>query len=166
MQTQITNKLAAITYFGQGPQENYRDRMEGAFLGTYRTDAAGMMTQYVYPQENGNRCNTRWITFADRKGRGIQFIGATPLFVSAWNTTQDELERAKHIGEAAVLENAQTVNIDHLQTGVGGTDTWSHKARPSDQYRLLDKAYGYRFIIRPVQNDRDAVDAGRRYCTR
>ena len=166
MQTQITNKLAAITYFGQGPQENYRDRMEGAFLGTYRTDAAGMMTQYVYPQENGNRCNTRWITFADRKGRGIQFIGATPLFVSAWNTTQNELERAKHIGEAAVLENAQTVNIDHLQTGVGGTDTWSHKARPSDQYRLLDKAYGYRFIIRPVQNDRDAVDAGRRYCTR
>ncbi|WP_418991552.1 glycoside hydrolase family 2 TIM barrel-domain containing protein [Alistipes sp.] len=165
MQTEVTNQLAVITYFGLGPQENYRDRLEGAFLGTYRTDAAGMMTQYVYPQENGNRCNTRWIAFTDPKGRGIQFVGAAPLSVSAWNTTQEELDRAKHIGEACVLEDAQTVNIDHLQTGVGGTDSWSRKARPAERYRLLDKTYAYRFLIRPVQNDRDAVDAGRRYCT-
>jgi len=166
MQTQVTNELAAITYFGQGPQENYSDRAEGAFLGTYRTDAAGMMTRYVYPQENGNRCNTRWIAFTDPKGRGIQFIGAAPLCVSAWNTTQEELDRARHIGEEQLLEDAQTVNIDHLQAGVGGTDSWSRKARPSDRYRLLDKTYDYSFIIRPVQGDRDAVDAGRRHPTK
>ena len=163
MQTQVANKFGDIAYFGRGPQENYRDRLEGAFLGTYRTDAAGMMTQYVYPQENGNRCDVKWMTLTDRKGHGIQFIGATPLCVSVWNTTQEELEGAKHIGEAKELENAQTVNIDHLQIGVGGTDTWSQKARPSDQYRLLGKTYSYRFVIRPVRGGRDAVAAGRQY---
>ncbi len=166
LQTQITNRLATISYFGQGPQENYSDRMEGSFLDIYRTDAAGMMTQYVYPQENGNRCNTRWIAFTDQKGFGIQFIGATPMSVSAWNTTQNELDQAKHIGEASILEHSQTVNIDHLQTGVGGTDTWSRKARPSAPYRLLDKTYNYRFVIHPIQNHRDAIDAGRQYRTR
>ena len=163
MQMQLTNELHDITYFGRGPQENYRDRLDGIFLGTYRTTAAEMMTHYVYPQENGNRCDTRWIALTGRKGSGIQFIGQNPLSVSVWNTTQQELEQAKHVGEARVLEDSQTVNIDLVQTGVGGTDSWSRKARPSDQYRLLDKRYAYRFFIRPVQNFRDAVDGGRRY---
>lgn len=163
MQTQITNKLFAITYFGRGPQENYQDRKDGIFLGTYQTNATEMMTQYVYPQENGNHCDTRWIAFTDRKGSGIQFIGRNPLSVSVWNTTQKELDQAKHIGEAKVLNDSQTVNIDHLQAGVGGTDSWSRKARPSDQYRLLDKKYAYRFFIRPIHDIKDAIDGGRQY---
>jgi beta-galactosidase len=69
-----------------------------------------------------------------------------------------------HIGEPQMLVDAFVINVDHAQTGVGGTDSWSQRARPSNQYRLLEKNYSYGFYIRPVKNTADAVAAGRRLC--
>ena len=43
------------------------------------------------------------------------------------------------------------VNLDLVQIGVGGTDSWSQRARPYDQYRLLDKEYTYSFYLMPVK---------------
>ena len=164
LQGQVSNELECVTYFGRGPQENYSDRNDGIFLGTWETSVAAMMTDYVYPQENGNRTDVRWISMADLEGNGIQFLGVEPLSVSAWNITQENLHKAAHINEKERLHGAYVVNIDHCQTGVGGTDSWSQKARPSDQYRLLGKHYSYSFYIRPVRGAADAVAAGRRMC--
>ena len=86
------------------------------------------------------------------------------MSVSVWNTTQDELHKAMHVGEPQMLRDAFVINVDHLQTGVGGTDSWSQSARPSDQYRLMDKHYSYSFYIRPVKGRADAVSAGRKLC--
>ena len=122
------------------------------------------MTDYVYPQENGNRTDVRWISLTDLDGRGIQFLGVEPLSVSAWDITQEDLHKARHINEKARLHGAYVVNIDHVQTGVGGTDSWTQRARPSDQYRLLDKHYSYSFYVRPVNGISDAVSAGRKMC--
>ena len=52
-------------------------------------------------------------------------------------------------------------NIDSVQTGVGGTDTWSIKARPEVHHRLLGKHYTYSFTIRPVNDFKDAVNSAR-----
>ena len=164
LQGQVDGDYEQVTYFGRGPQENYSDRNDGIFLGTWKTSVRGMMFDYVYPQENGNRTDIRWISMTDLQGRGIQFLGVEPLSVSVWDTTQDEIQKAMHIGEAKKLVDAFVINVDHVQTGVGGTDSWSQRARPSDQYRLLDKQYSYGFYIRPVRNAADAVSAGRRLC--
>ena len=164
LQGQVLGDLECITYFGRGPQENYSDRNDGIFLGTWTTSVGGMMTDYVYPQENGNRTDVRWLTMTDLDGNGIQFLGLDPLSVSAWNITQEDLHKAKHINEKTRLRGAYVVNVDHCQTGVGGTDSWSQKSRPSDQYRLLGKYYSYSFYIRPVRGVADAVSAGRRLC--
>ena len=164
LQGQVDGDYDQITYFGRGPQENYSDRFDGVFLGTWQTSGRGMMVDYVYPQENGNRTDVRWIAMTDYLGKGIQFLGVEPLSVSVWDTTQDELQKAMHIGEPKMLIDAFVINVDHAQTGVGGTDSWSQRARPSDQYRLLDKHYSYSFYIRPVKNASDAVEAGRRLC--
>lgn len=150
LQGQIDRKFSNITYFGRGPQENYSDRNDGIFLGTWKTSVEDMMTQYVYPQENGNRTDVRWVTLTDNRGRGLKVYGAQPLSVSAWNTTQNALHEAKHIGEAPVLEDSFVLNLDLIQTGVGGTDSWSQRARPYDPYRLLEKEYSYSFWLMPA----------------
>lgn len=59
LQGQVDSRLSNVTYFGLGPWENYSDRHAGVFLGTYRTTVEEMMTDYVYPQENGNRTGVR-----------------------------------------------------------------------------------------------------------
>ena len=150
LQGQIDRKFSNITYFGQGPQENYSDRNDGIFLGTWKTSVEDMMTQYVYPQENGNRTDVRWITLTDSEGRGLQVYGTQPFSVSAWNTTQDALHEAKHIGKAPELDKSFVLNVDLVQTGVGGTDSWTQRARPYDPYRLLEKEYSYSFWLMPA----------------
>ena len=161
LQGQIDSRYSNVTYFGLGPWENYCDRHAGLFLGTYKTTVEGMMTEYVYPQENGNRTGVRWFTLTDKNGKGIQILGASPLSISTWNTTQESLEAAKHIGEEKVLEGSFVLNVDCKQAGVGGTDTWSIKARPEEHHRLLDKHYSYAFLIRPTDSLKDAVNSAR-----
>jgi beta-galactosidase len=41
-----------------------------------------------------------------------------------------------------------TVNLDYLQMGVAGDDSWG--ALPHDQYRLWPKEYHYSFKIQPI----------------
>ena len=41
------------------------------------------------------------------------------------------------------------LNLDLVQTGVGGTDSWSQRARPYDLYRLLEQDYSYGFWLVP-----------------
>ena len=164
LQGQVAGDFENVTYFGRGPQENYSDRYLGCFLGTWDTSVDGMMHSYINPQENGNRTDVRWIAMTDHRGYGIQFLGENPLSVSVWNTTQDELAKATHQGEPKMLKGAFTVNVDHLQAGVGGVDTWTQRARPADKYRLRDKHYSYSFYIRPVKNRADAVATGRCLC--
>ena len=123
LQGQLDKYYDKVTYFGLGPQENYSDRHNGVFFGRWTTTVADMMTQYVYPQENGNRTGVKWMCFSNDKGRGVTIHGDQPLSMSAWNTTQEELNNAKHIGEPQVLPDSFTLNIDLIQYGVGGTDT-------------------------------------------
>ena len=136
-----------VTYFGRGPQENYSDRNDGIFLGIWTSSVENLMVQYVFPQENGNRTDVRWVRLTDAKGKGLVVTGDQPLSISVWNTTQESLEQAKHIGEAELLDGSVMLNVDLVQAGVGGTDSWSQRARPYDQYRLTNKEYSYSFWL-------------------
>ena len=149
LQGQLDKAYDTVTYFGRGPEENYSDRYDGVFYGRWTTTVADMMTQYVYPQENGNRTGVKWMCFSNEKGRGITIHGGQPLSMSAWNTTQEELNNAKHIGEPKLLPDSFTLNIDLIQYGVGGTDTWSSFAGPYAPYRISDKQYIYSFTLSP-----------------
>jgi len=68
-----------------------------------------------------------------------------------------------HIGEPTLLTDSFVLNVDLVQTGVGGTDSWSQRARPYDQYRLLTKNYSYDFWMIPVNSLAESVAAGRKY---
>ena len=46
-----------------------------------------------------------------------------------------------------LLFSALTLNVYLVQTGVGGTDSWSQNARPYDRYRLTEKEYSYSFWL-------------------
>ena len=150
LQGQLDGAYQNVTYFGRGPQETYSDRYDGVFYGRWTSTVADMMTQYVYPQENGNRTGVKWMSFTDGKGRGVMISGNQPLNMSVWNTTQDELQKAMHVGEAEVLDGAFTVNVDLVQYGLGGTDSWSSASRAYEPYRISGKDYSYSFSIKPM----------------
>lgn len=52
-------------WFGRGPGESYRDKKRSQWVGRWEMDAEKLVTDYEYPQENGNRTDVRWVEFLD-----------------------------------------------------------------------------------------------------
>ena len=61
-----------VEYFGRGPGENYIDRQRASHVDLYKTTADAMYTNnYVRPQENGHRTDTRWVELTRKNGKGL-----------------------------------------------------------------------------------------------
>ncbi|HEV3471175.1 MAG TPA: glycoside hydrolase family 2 TIM barrel-domain containing protein [Pyrinomonadaceae bacterium] len=159
MQALIPGELRNVEWYGRGPQETYWDRKTGAAFGRYRSTVDELWTPYVEPQETGNRTDVRWVSFTNGAGAGLRVVGLPELHFSAWPFRASELERAKHAAEIQMSKEI-TVNLDHLQMGVGGDDSWG--AQPHPQYRIHVMHYDYRFRLEPVRGKADARGVSRR----
>ena len=149
MQMQLPDTYQSVTWFGRGPQETYSDRKLGISVGQYTSDMDSMWTNYVYPQENGNRTDVRWAAFIDDEGSGLTVVAEEEINLSVWPYTLEDLEEATHTNELP-RRNFYTVNLDYAQQGVGGTNSWSRSARALPAYQLpTSNSYGYKFSIRP-----------------
>ena len=51
-----------------------------------------------------------------------------------------------------------TLNIDLIQMGVGGNDSWSDVAAPLEKYQIPAKEYNYSFYILPVKGKTDVTE--------
>ena len=150
MQATMPKVYDTVTWCGNGPHETYVDRKAGAWKGIYSEKAADLFFPYVEPQETGNRTDIRWMTFTNGDGKGLTVtaLGKAPLQGGAYPCLMADLEGRKHpcdIPERDVI----TVNIDHLQSGVGGTNSWG--ARPLPQYQIPPKGryeYGFRLGVK------------------
>ncbi|MHA1866156.1 MAG: beta-galactosidase domain 4-containing protein, partial [Candidatus Heimdallarchaeaceae archaeon] len=154
MQTLLNKRLQYFKWFGRGPHETYEDRKNGAPVGIYDSKVDGLIHDYVYPQENGNRTDVRWLKITDEKGNGIEIRCDLNNFIcfSAWPYTQEELEEAEHVHELPRREEL-TINIDYKQRGVGG----DFPAVPSvhEEYKLKpNKLYRYSFSLKSYKKTR------------
>ncbi len=139
-----------LDWYGRGPHENYADRKSSAAIGRYQSTVADWITPYVKPQENGNRCDIRWLEMTDGSGRGLRYSGAdqVPLSMSAWPYSMEDLAGATHDYELP-KKDLITVNLDHLQMGVGGDNSWGLPV--NEPYRIkANQNYRWAFRIDPV----------------
>ena len=148
MAFRIPDDYSEMNWYGRGPQETYQDRKTGAAFSTYSGNVDDQIYPYIYPQENGNKTDVRWVTFTNEKGAGIKITGLPRVDISAWPYTADVLEAATHNYELPDMP-FYTVQVDYKQRGVGGNNSWGLK--PLDKYRLLGEHYTYSFVISPVK---------------
>lgn len=79
-----------VQYFGRGPGENYIDRNHGTLVGVYKTTADKMYFNYVRPQENGHRTDTRWIALSPDRGNGLAIVADSLVgFNALCNSVED-----------------------------------------------------------------------------
>lgn len=152
MTTNVSKKLINMSFLGKGPFENYIDRNQGAEMGVYSGLVEQFVHNYVRPQENGNHTDIDWLDLMDARGHGLVINGEQPLSMSVWPWSAQNLENSTHTNEL-VKQGAYTVNIDLIQAGVGGTDSWSAKAAPIDKYKIFPGHYQYSFTLSPVKFD-------------
>jgi beta-galactosidase len=156
MQTGIRREYSVIDWYGRGPLENYIDRRYGSDVGLYSKDIYDFMEPYVVPQENGNRTDVRWMFLHNKASQGILIAADSLLSMSAWPYTEENISTARHTNK---LKDAGfiTLNIDLVQMGVGGNDSWSDVAAPLEQYMIKSKWYHYAFYLYPFTADKQTA---------
>ena len=122
----LDKSLEQMRYYGRGPRENYVDRKTGSFLGVWESTVADQYEPYVRPQDNGYKCDVRWVEFTDAAGHGVRFSASEPLFVQALHYAFDDLELSRHrAGQKCyrvplVPRDEVCLNLDVRQLGLGG----------------------------------------------
>lgn len=125
-----------VSYYGNGPEENYMDRKCGALTGRYEYEVNSNLTHYLYPQECGNRTGVTSFTLSSNE-HSITFTGEDFEF-SALPYTPYQLDQAMHAYE--LPEVYETVlSINEKQMGVGGDNTWG--ARTHDEFLLSKEVH-------------------------
>lgn len=146
MQAGIDKSLNNMSFYGRGPWENYSDRCASAEIDIYSGKVSDFTYDYIYPQENGNHTDVRRLTLKDSKTALKIYKAGKPLNISVLEYTQENYANARHTYDLKKADYL-TMNVDFGQAGVGGNNSWSLTARPIEAYRMLDKKYGYEFII-------------------
>ena len=152
-------KTDVVEYFGRGPWENYADRSSAATLGVYRA-SVGLVSgladpktgtvayppdrlnpdNYIEPGEQGYRTDCRRLTVGDVT---VMAVGA-PFGFNVWPYPQTMLEGKKHQWELSEADEL-TVNVDAVQMGVGGDNSWG--ARPHGRYLPGAGTYRLSFVL-------------------
>ncbi len=149
MQCTLPGRLDRITWYGRGPHENYPDRCYGADAGIYSLSLDDFIEPYVMPQENGNRTGVRWMALTGSDRQGLVVVADSLLSMSAWPWSEENLNEARHTWELTETGSV-TLNIDLVQMGVGGNDSWSEVGQPLPQYQVKPGNYRYAFYLAPA----------------
>ena len=150
-------KTDKVEYFGLGPWENYADRATAATLGRHAATVGltpGAVDpkaetiayakdrlnpdNYIEPGEQGYRTGCRKLTVGAVEVAAVN----APFGFNVWPYPQTMLEGKKHQWELSEA-NELTVNVDAVQMGVGGDNSWG--ARPHDPY--MPGAGTYRLVF-------------------
>ncbi len=139
VQLSIANEqLAEVRWFGRGPFENYPDRKSAARFGEYCAGPEMLHTPYIYPSENGLRCDTRVLDVAGLRVEGDFHFSLSPY-------SDEVLTKAQHTN-ALVSDGHAYLHIDAAHMGVGGDDSWSPSVHP--EFLIKHKRFNYRLMFR------------------
>jgi beta-galactosidase/evolved beta-galactosidase subunit alpha len=138
-----------VTWYGRGPGESYVDSKQSSLISRYERPVDEFHTPYVRPQENGNRTDVRWASFADQRGVGLHVTGDSSFDVTAHRYTTEDLETAKH-GHEVPRRDEITVSIDHVHCGLG---TGSCGPPTLERYRIDPDTFEFGFELRPFTAD-------------
>ena len=118
LQLQIAPEYDRVRWFGRGPGESYRDTKQAGKIDLFSGLVEDLHTPYVVPQENGNHCDTRWVSLTDHRGMGILAVGHPTIDFSARWYSDSQLADAKHANELEP-EDFITLNLDYMHQGIG-----------------------------------------------
>ena len=145
MRMRIPADMTEINYYGRGPWENYPDRKRSAFLGLYKMPLSEYETEYIHPQDNGNRCDVRWFKIGNDQCT-LHIQGLQPLCIRAWDYGEEDLDAQPRHPADIQRGRFVNLNIDLNIHGVGGVDTWGQRTLP--QYTIdPNRPYHLAFLL-------------------
>ncbi|MBC9796255.1 glycoside hydrolase family 2 TIM barrel-domain containing protein [Sinomicrobium weinanense] len=165
----LSRVYSQVRWYGNGPEESYWDRKTGVKTGVYTSTVTEGFHRYMRPQETGNKTGVRWMEVAS-PNLVLRVEGFPDLLnASTWPFSMKEIDfiagkdgaasasglvpvTSKH-GADIKIGNTVQWNIDLLQMGVGGDNSWGAKVH--DEYTVKATHHTYSFLITPLPESRE-----------
>lgn len=150
-----------VSWYGNGPTESYWDRKTGVKAGVYKGKVMDQFHRYMRPQETGNKTDVRWMKVSSND-LTLNLKSNVLLNSSVWPFAMKEIDfnsedagvSASGLvpvtkGHGADIRFGETIqwNIDFLQMGVGGDNSWGRKVH--SEYTIQPQPYSYSFSVEP-----------------
>ena len=127
-------------WYGMGPGESYVDSKAASIMGIYENTVDGMMTDYVFPQENGHHEQVKWFRIGDGKD-GLLCKMEEKLGLNLANYTDESLEKAQHPFEIEKAD-AVIIHLDYRQSGLG-SNSCGEEQLEENKVKLQDFAMAF-----------------------
>lgn len=147
----LPKEFNRMTWYGRGPHENYPDRCTSAKVGIWKGKVEDQHVPYIRPQENGGKCDVRWISLTNDRGFGMMIHGSPRFIATASRHTSHDLARATHASDLAIRDEI-ILSLDHAVCGLGSA---SCGPRPLEKYILKPVESNFEFRIKPISLEKD-----------
>ncbi len=162
LRTELPQSMDQMTWLGRGPQDSYRDRREAAFVGLYHSRVSDEWTNYVLPQEQGNKEEVRWISLTDQAGQGLMVVAPNMMAASAANwrpedNYTDNNHRTMHPYQMR-YSGTTVLNLDAYNRALGNASCGPDVI---DKYRIRAEKTNFTVVLLPItvrQTDRQLAD--------
>ncbi|MEX0744979.1 MAG: glycoside hydrolase family 2 TIM barrel-domain containing protein, partial [Phycisphaeraceae bacterium] len=142
----VPGEFDQVTWYGPGPGESYIDSHHATRVDVHHATVNDLYTPYIYPQENGNRAEVRWVALRNAAGVGILALGQPQINFSAHRYTVNDLHQATHTSELRPRPFI-TLHLDHAQNGIGSASCGPAMV---ERYRLKPEPFRFRTHLRPI----------------
>ncbi|NEW04965.1 DUF4981 domain-containing protein [Paenibacillus sp. SYP-B3998] len=154
IELELNQSLNKVVWSGRGPGESYPDSQQASRFGKYQSVIDDLYTPYVYPQENGNRSDVKWVSFTDSMGAGLLVAGKPQFNFSAHPYTTADLDGAKHTIDLSKRDYI-TLHVDYMQNGLG-----SNSCGPAQLPAYQLKPHEFLFQLDFIPFNENAGSAG------
>ncbi len=165
LRTELPAGFEHMRWLGRGPQDSYRDRKEAALIGLHHSRVSDEWTNYVLPQEQGNKEEVRWMALTDDNGSGLLVVAPELIAASAahWRPEDnytDSRHRAKHPSDMKWCKET-VLNLDAYNRALGNASCGPDVI---DKYRIRSGKTYFSFVLLPVteaQTDQQLAERAR-----
>jgi evolved beta-galactosidase subunit alpha len=144
----LNKEYKAVTWYGRGDSESYQDSKRSQSIGLYHKSVEEMHTDYVYPQENGSRCDTSFLAVS-KGNQSILFNFKDIRDFTIHDYETSALEDAMHRGKIK-KSPFNELTIDYRQSGLG-SNSCGEEQLPA--YRVGVEDFEIGLEIRSIPKD-------------
>ncbi|MDF7667194.1 beta-galactosidase [Orbaceae bacterium ESL0727] len=127
-----------VNWLGLGPHENYPDRKTSASFADWSLPFDELYTPYIFPCENGLRCDVDKLQLNTMTVTGYHF----KFNINRYGTHELTEKSHRHL---LVSNGFAHVSIDAYHMGIGGDDSWTPNVHR--EFLLTDKQYRYQLTF-------------------
>lgn len=138
--------LDRFDWYGKGPFDAYVDRKDGVALGVYGGSVDEQFVNYIFPQENGNKYDVRWVSLTDGGGFGMTVSGNQPVEANVRRYTTMELAEAIHPYDLTPIDGS----ILHINYKMAPLGNESCGPRPLEEYVLYPEHWNFTLIFKLI----------------